>query len=261
MNPRGKVNARIPSTDQNVVVVAEVDVVDVVVSEGIVETGMVVKIAQNVDVAEDEVIEGDVDVVEDEVDLGADLAITISMMSRTRTVVGLVGDLVGLVVMLETPESLDLVVDLVVVMISQLEAVVEAEVVEDLHVVNVIAVIRKATLCENVLSRPQKDQVTMLLHHLRILEDLANLQLVVLVAVLVEVSVVLVVDLEGLKVMKGIDQLDVGDFVDAAGEEEEVDVEDLVNLTDAVETIKVQLKHLTNVMDLERTIGEHLEMS
>jgi len=148
-------------------------------------------------------------------------------------------------------------------MISQLEVVVEAEVVEDLHVVNVIAVTRKATLLEIVLNLPQKDQVTMLLPHLRILEGLVKPILVVLVAVLVVVLVAdLVVALEVLKVMKGIDQLDEGGSVDEAEEEDVVVVEDLVNLTDAVEMIKaVQLKHLTNVMDLERTIGEHLEMS
>merc|ERR1712183_813085 len=129
----------------------------------------------------------------------------------------------------------DLEVDLeVVVMISKLEDEAGDVVEEDLHV---------------------SDQ-TMTMHHphLRILVDLENLTQVVSVEDLVEVLVELMVKRER-------DLLDEGDSVAAVEEEEEEDVGDHVNLTGEVVMTKVQLKHLTNVMDLERTIGEHLEMS
>merc|ERR1712168_294755 len=134
----------------------------------------------------------------------------------------------------------DLVVGLeVVVMTNQLEDVAGDVVGEDLHV---------------------SDQTTTMHHpHLRILEDLENLTLVVLVVVLVAD---LVEDLVVLMVKRETDLLDEGDSVAVVEEEEEEDVGAHVNLTgEVVMTKAVQLKHLTNVMDLERTIGEHLEMS
>jgi len=81
-------------------------------------------------------------------------------------------------------------------------------------------------------------------------------------ALVVDLVVALVVDLVVPKVMM---QTDLRDVVDS-GDVEEVEVvevvEDHVNLTDEVEmTRAVQLKHLTNVTDPERTIGEHQEMN
>merc|ERR1719427_2567178 len=129
----------------------------------------------------------------------------------------------------------DLEVDLVVVMISKLEDEAGDVVEEDLHV----------------------SDLTMTMHHphLRILVDLGSLTQVVSVEDLVEVLVELMVKRE-------IDLLGEGDSVAAVEEEEEEDVGAHVNLTgEVVMTKAVQLKHLTNVMDLERTIGEHPEMN
>merc|ERR1712228_805148 len=121
---------------------------------------------------------------------------------------------------------LDLVVDLVadlevVVMTNQLEDVAGDVVVEDLHV---------------------SDQTTTMHHpHLRILEDLENLTLVVLV-------VVLVADLVVLMVKRETDLPDEGDFVAEVEEEEEEDVGAHVNLTGEVGMTKAKnnkdLEHL-----------------
>merc|ERR1712228_44196 len=125
---------------------------------------------------------------------------------------------------------LDLVVDLVadlevVVMTSQLEDVAGDVVVEDLHV---------------------SDQTTTMHHpHLRILEDLENLTLVVLVVVLVAD---LVEDLVVLMVKRETDLPDEGDFVAEVEEEEEEDVGAHVNLTGEVGMTKAKnnkdLEHL-----------------
>jgi len=260
LNPKGKGNEQIRLIDQIVVVGVEVDVAVVVEREGIVEIEMVtVKIVVNVAVAEVEENAEDVDVVADAVVLAADLVIITPVMSKMRTVVDSEDSEVDLVEMLVVtqviPDSAVVVlavVDLeVVVMTSKVEDVAEDAVGEDPHVVNVIVVTRKATLSEIVLSPHQKDQTTMHPLPLRILVDLVN-----------RTQVALGVVLAVLKAKRVIDLLAEEDSVDEEGEEEEADVGDPVNLTGVAVTIKaVQLKHLTNVKDLERTIGEHLEMS
>merc|ERR1712180_34268 len=215
--------------------------VDVVGAEAVeAEVGSVESVGIE-DVAEVEVNEVAVDVAEDEEGLVVALA-TIRVMTKMRTVVDLVVDLVEMQLVI-TLVMVDLVVDMEEMMTGLTGAEEGAVVVEDPHVGSVIVVTMKAILSVSALNLPLREQITMPHLHPRIL--------VGLVAVLV-----------GQKVMKETDQLVVEDsgVVDAAVEE--VVVVDPVNLTDAVAmTRAVLLKHLTNVTDLDRTIGEHLEMS
>jgi len=208
------------------------------------------------DVAEVEVNEVAVDVAEDEEGLVVALA-TIRVMTKMRTVVDLVVALVEMQVV-TTLVIADLVVDLEEMMTGLTGAEEGAVVVEDPHVGSVIVVMMKAILSVSALNLHLREQITMPHLHPRIL---VGLEIQTLVDLVVDSVVVLVVVLVGQKVMKETDQLVVEDLgvVDAAVEE--VDVVDPVNLTDAVAMTRVLLKHLTNVTDLDRTIGEHLEMS
>merc|ERR1719376_596449 len=174
-----------------------------------------------------------------------------------RTVVDLVEALVEMQVV-TTLLIADLVVDLEEMMTGLTGAEEGAEVVEDPHVGSVIVVMMKAILSVSALNLHLREQITMPHLHLRIL---VGLEIQTLVDLVVDSVVVLVGVLVGQKVMKETDQLVVADLgvVDAAVEE--VDVVDPVNLTDAVAMTRFLLKHLTNVTDLDRTIGEHLEMS
>jgi len=223
--PRGKGDAQIHSTDLNVVVAAEVVVVVEVASVEIVEIGMVtVKIVANVVVAVAEENAVDVAEVEDVVDLVKTEEASVVKTGEDSVV----DSAVDLVVMQVSQKILDLVVDLVadlevVVMTSQLEDEAGDVEVEDLHV---------------------SDQTTTMHHpHLRILEDLENLTLVVLVVVLVAD---LVEDLVVLMVKRETDLLDEGDSVAAVEEEEEEDVGAHVNLTGEVVMTKAK-----NNKDLE----------
>merc|ERR1712180_513226 len=231
--------------------------VDVVGAEAVeAEVGSVESVGIE-DVAEVEVNEVAVDVAEDEEGLVVALA-TIRVMTKMRTVVDLVVDLVEMQVVV-TLVMADLVVDLEEMMTGLTGAEEGAVVVEDPHVGTVIVVTMKAILSVSALNLPLREQITMPHLHPRIL---VGLEIQTLVDLVVDSVVVLVVVLVGQKVMKETDQLVVEDsgVVDAAVEE--VVVVDPVNLTDAVAmTRAVLLKHLTNVTDLDRTIGEHLEMS
>jgi hypothetical protein len=235
---KGKANVLIHLTDLDVAAgEAEVAVVEIVM--------VIERIVVNEDVAEAEETEVVVDVEEAEVD--SEDSITMMIM---RTVEDSAVDSVMILVVV----ILDLVVDSAVVTVKIVVSVAEEEdVVEAHHEVNVIVVIKKVILCVNALNQPQRDKVTMPPRHLimRTAEDLAE-----------DLAAASAVDLVVLKVMMEIDQQDVEDSGDVEEDEVVEAGEDHVNLIDAVEMIRaVQLKHLTNETDLERTIGEHQEMN
>merc|ERR1712180_415143 len=183
--------------------------VDVVGAEAVeAEVGSVESVGIE-DVAEVEVNEVAVDVAEDEEGLVVALA-TIRVMTKMRTVVDLVVDLVEMQVVV-TLVMADLVVDLEEMMTGLTGAEEGAVVVEDPHVGIVIVVTMKAILSVSALNLPLREQITMPHLHPRILVGLE-------IQTLVDLVVVLVVVLVGQKVMKETDQLVVEDsgVVDAA---------------------------------------------
>merc|ERR1711962_958766 len=199
------------------------------------------------DVAEVEVNEVAVDVAEDEEGLVVALA-TIRVMTKMRTVVDLVVDLVEMQLVI-TLVMVDLVVDLEEMMTGLTGAEEGAVVVEDPHVGTVIVVTMKAILSVSALNLPLRELITMPHLHPRIL---VGLEIQTLVDLMVDSVVVLVVVLVGQKVMKETDQLVVEDsgVVDVAVEE--VVVVDPVNLTDAVAMTRVKNKDLELLLKMPR---------
>lgn len=248
---KGKENVLIHLTDLDAAAgEAEVVVVEIVM--------VTERIVVNEDVAEAEETEVVVDVEEAEEDSEDSITTMIMRTAEEDSVEGSAVDLVvDSVVMILVVILEDLVVVTVKIVVSV--AAEEDVDVEAHHEVNAIVVIKKVILCVIALNQPQREQVTMPPRPLMMdLEILIRVALAAAEASVVDLVVALVV----LKVTMEIDQQDVEDSGDVEEDEVVEAGEDRVNLIDAVEMIRaVQLKHLTNETDPERTIGEHQEMN